>query len=209
MTTVFIGDLPDDASQRDIEDFFRDYKFDQIRLRNRFGFVDFRSTRDADDAVRELDGCRLNGQRVRIELSAGRRGRSRDRYSRSRSRSPPRRAPGGRSKPHRTNYTLEIENLSSRFNWADLKDMMRSAGDVTYTDAHQRMGKNRGEVCFKDSESLHAAKRKFDGEEINGRRIKCIIAEDGGRSRSRSRSRRRSRSYTRSRSRSRRSRSRS
>lgn len=25
------------------------------------------------------------------------------------------------------------------FSWADLKDMMRQAGEVTYTDAHQRM----------------------------------------------------------------------
>ena len=27
----------------------------------------------------------------------------------------------------------------SIFSWADLKDMMRQAGEVTYTDAHQRM----------------------------------------------------------------------
>ena len=25
------------------------------------------------------------------------------------------------------------------FSWAELKDMMREAGEVTYTDAHQRM----------------------------------------------------------------------
>ena len=42
------------------------------------------------------------------------------------------------------------------FSWADLKDMMRKAGEVTYTDAHQRMGKNRGEVCFANSDDLHA-----------------------------------------------------
>ena len=144
MPTIFIGDLPDDARQRDIEDFFRKYgKIEQIRLRNRFGFVDFRSQRDAEDAVRDLDGERMCGERVRLEISDGRRsgrrgsrdrGGSRDRYdhyinishqlnlsrrrrySRSRSRSRGRGGGGGggRSKPHRTKFTLEIDNLSSR-----------------------------------------------------------------------------------------------
>lgn len=54
---------------------------------------------------------------------------------------------------------LLIDSLGmtpSEFSWADLKDMMRKAGEVTYTDAHQRMGKNRGEVCFANSEDLNA-----------------------------------------------------
>jgi len=61
------------------------------------------------------------------------------------------------------------------FSWADLKDFFRAAGEVTYTDAHQRMGKNRGEVCFTTRDALHKAKDKFDGEEVNGRRIKIKI----------------------------------
>ena len=56
-----------------------------------------------------------------------------------------------------------------------MKDFFRQAGEVTYTDAHQRMGKNRGEVCFESRQALHRAKDKFDGEEINGRRIKLRI----------------------------------
>ena len=36
-------------------------------------------------------------------------------------------------------------------------------------------GKNRGEVCFADRDALHAAKKKFDGEDINGRRISLRI----------------------------------
>jgi arginine/serine-rich splicing factor 4/5/6 len=129
--TVFIGDLPDSARQRDIEDFFRKHgKIEQIRLRNRFGFVDFRSSADADDAVRDLDGEKLCGERIRLEISdgRGRRDRSRDRggrgggygrdggrgRSRSRSRGRGGGGGGGRSKPHRTRFTLEIENLSSR-----------------------------------------------------------------------------------------------
>jgi len=102
-------------------------------------------------------------------------------------------------------WSLDIRGRRYSGRWADLKDMMRQAGEVTYTDAHQRMGKNRGEVCFVDREALHAAKKKFDGEECNGRKLEVRITEDGSRSRSRSKSRSKSRS--RSRSRGRRSRS--
>jgi len=68
--TVFIGDLPDRARARDIESFFKRHgKIDQIRLRNRFGFVDFRDRRDAEDAIKHLDGDRLCGERVRLEMA--------------------------------------------------------------------------------------------------------------------------------------------
>ena len=90
--TVFIGDLPDRARARDVESFFRKYgRIEQIRLRNRFGFVDFRDRRDAEDAVKDLDGEKMCGDRVRLEMSDGNRRRRDDRrgrsYSRSRSRS--------------------------------------------------------------------------------------------------------------------------
>merc|ERR1712210_378283 len=166
---------------------------------------------EAPSAVNEFDWSLLTDP-------AARRSSSRDRGRGDRGRGDDRR---GSNRPHRTRYTLEVENLSSRVSWADLKDMMRKAGEVTYTDAHQRMGKNRGEVCFANSDDLHAAYKKFDGEDVNGRRLRLKITEDGSQSRSRSRSRsrgrksrsrsaRRSRSPRRSRSRSaRRSRSRS
>ena len=89
--TVFIGDLPDRARARDVETFFRKYgRIEQIRLRNRFGFVDFRDRRDAEDAVKDLDGERMCGDRIRLEMSDGNRRRKDDRRetrSRSRSRS--------------------------------------------------------------------------------------------------------------------------
>jgi arginine/serine-rich splicing factor 4/5/6 len=68
--TVFIGDLPDRARTRDVEDFFRKYgKLDQVRLRRRFGFVDFRERRDAEDAVHDLNNEKICGERVRLEMS--------------------------------------------------------------------------------------------------------------------------------------------
>ena len=49
-TTVFIGGLSDRARDKDIEDFFDKYgKVTQIRLRDRYGFVDFDDRRDAEE----------------------------------------------------------------------------------------------------------------------------------------------------------------
>jgi len=48
--TVFIGGLSDRARDKDIEDFFDKYgKVTQIRLRDRYGFVDFDDRRDAEE----------------------------------------------------------------------------------------------------------------------------------------------------------------
>jgi len=118
--TVFIGDIAEDTRRDDIEDFLEKSKYargryDGIRMRRRFGFVDFQSSRDADDFIRDMEGERLLGHRVRLEIAdalrgrGGRGGRSR-RDSRSRSRGRDR----GRDRPHRTKYCLEIDNLSSR-----------------------------------------------------------------------------------------------
>uniref|UniRef100_A0A1I7ZHL6 RRM domain-containing protein n=1 Tax=Steinernema glaseri TaxID=37863 RepID=A0A1I7ZHL6_9BILA len=55
----------------------------------------------------------------------------------------------------------------------DLKDMMRDAGEVTYADAH-KIQKREGVICFATRSYLDRALDKFQGKEINGRRIKLI-----------------------------------
>ncbi|CAH8846077.1 unnamed protein product [Trichobilharzia szidati] len=72
---VYIGDLPREASERELERIFREYG----RLRNvwvarnppGFAFVEFEDAADASDAVRELDGTVMCGVRARVELSTG------------------------------------------------------------------------------------------------------------------------------------------
>ncbi|EKX45851.1 hypothetical protein GUITHDRAFT_108300 [Guillardia theta CCMP2712] len=74
---VFVGNLPPDAEGRDLQDFFR--KYGQIndawvaRKPPGFGFVWFDDDRDARDACQDLDGTDLMGNRVRVEISTGRR----------------------------------------------------------------------------------------------------------------------------------------
>lgn len=226
---MYIGNLPKDTGERDLERFFRGYgRIRDVLIKNGYGFVELDDARDADDAVYELNGKRLLGERVSVERARGTpRGRDReswggrgggggggsggggDRHSRRDYGG----GGGGNSErygpPTRTDHRLIVENLSSRVSWQDLKDYMRQAGEVTYADAHRN--KNEGVVEFASYTDLKNALDKLDDTEINGRRIRLL--EDrkrdrkslsySSRSRSRSRSRRRSRSPSASKSRSR------
>uniref|UniRef100_A0A8C2Q1I2 Serine and arginine rich splicing factor 6a n=1 Tax=Cyprinus carpio TaxID=7962 RepID=A0A8C2Q1I2_CYPCA len=205
MPRVYIGRLSYHVREKDIQRFFGGYgKLLEVDLKNGYGFVEFEDTRDADDAVYELNGKELCGERVMVEHARGPR-RDRDSYgggggggrSGYSSRSRP-----GRDKygpPVRTEYRLIVENLSSRCSWQDLKDFMRQAGEVTYADAHKERA-NEGVIEFRSYSDMRRAVEKLDGTDINGRKIRLV--EDKQR-------RRRSYSGSRSRSRSRRHRSRS
>ncbi|EFN72838.1 rna-binding protein 1 [Lasius niger] len=73
---VYVGNLGSSASKHEIEGKFS--KYGPLRnvwvARNPpgFAFVEFEDPRDAEDAVRGLDGIHLCGTRVRVEMSSGR-----------------------------------------------------------------------------------------------------------------------------------------
>ncbi|XP_045075906.1 serine/arginine-rich splicing factor 6-like [Coregonus clupeaformis] len=217
MPRLYVGRLSYHVREKDIQRFFSGYgKLLEVDLKNGYGFVEFEDTRDADDAVYELNGKELCGERVVIEHARGLR-RERDVY---------RTGGGGRSSgyssrsrtgwdkygpPVRTEYRLIVENLSSRCSWQDLKDFMRQAGEVTYADAHKERT-NEGVIEFRSRSDMRRALDKLDGTDINGRKIRLVKDKPRRRrsysgSCSRSRSRRRScsrssGSHSRSRSRS-------
>jgi len=232
-TRVFLGNLSHQATERDVEKFFKGYGvMEEVSLKQGYGFVEFEDSRDADDAINDLDGKSICGRRVQIELAKGDRNARRengdrygsdrtDRYGRG---APPRRSfsdrgsDRGRDKawkdkyglPTRTKYVVLVKNLSTRISWQTLKDYFRDAGfDPTYADAHRERD-HEAVLHFSSREDMEKAVEKFDGKEMNGRKIELTIAEDdsrsGSRSRSRSRSRDKSRSKSKSRSRSRESR---
>jgi len=114
---VFLGNLPFDIRERDIEKFFLKYG----RVRNifiksgRYGFCEFDDYRDADDAIHDLNGKELLGTRITVEHARG-----------------PRRDGGGRGRdgdrrramwvdkygpPTRTKYRMIVENLSTKMSW--------------------------------------------------------------------------------------------
>ncbi|XP_029292093.1 serine/arginine-rich splicing factor 6-like isoform X2 [Cottoperca gobio] len=202
MPRVYIGRLSYNVREKDIQRFFSGYgKLSEVDLKNGYGFVEFEDNRDADDAVYELNGKELCGERVIVEHARGPR-RDRDGHGSGYSS----RTHTGRDKygpPVRTEYRVVVENLSSRCSWQDLKDFMRQAGEVTYADAHKERT-NEGVIEFRSHSDMKRAIDKLDGTDINGRKIRLV--EDRPRKRkSYSGSRSRSRSHRRSRSRSRRS----
>ncbi|GAA50688.1 serine/arginine-rich splicing factor 4 [Clonorchis sinensis] len=81
MSRVYIGHLPARCSERDIERFFKGYgRLRDVVLKNGYGFVEFDNEKDADDAVYDLHGRELRGERIIVEharLPPGSRGGSR------------------------------------------------------------------------------------------------------------------------------------
>ncbi|XP_068699443.1 serine/arginine-rich splicing factor 6-like isoform X2 [Montipora capricornis] len=214
---VFLGRLPRDIKEKDVERFFRGFgRIREINLKNGFGFVEFQDYKDADDAVYEMNHKELMGERITVEHArptsrsggsggggGGGGGGGRDGGSGMR------RGGGFRFRdrygaPYNTEYKVTVENLSSRASWQDLKDYMRQAGEVTFTQCHRdRIGE--GVVEFASLNDMQRALKRLDGTELLGKRLR--LTERGGRPRRSSRSlspqrrpRSRSRSPRRSRS---------
>ncbi len=61
---VYFGKLSRDCRERDLEKLAREFgRIRDIRLLQGFGFVEYEDSRDADDAVKDLDGTRFLGER--------------------------------------------------------------------------------------------------------------------------------------------------
>jgi len=94
VSKVYIGNLAEDARDRDIEKLFKGYG----RVRNivvkhegGYGFAEFDDREDAKDAVKDLDGSSFMGSRLRIEHARDSRDSRRD---------------GGRWSPPRGRFSL-------------------------------------------------------------------------------------------------------
>lgn len=73
---VYVGNVEQDGDVRELERAFRHFgPLRQVWVAHNpsgFAFVIFEDPRDAEDAVRELDGKKLCGHHVRVEISHGR-----------------------------------------------------------------------------------------------------------------------------------------
>ncbi|KAL7646655.1 UNVERIFIED_CONTAM: hypothetical protein RMT77_001906 [Armadillidium vulgare] len=185
---VYVGDLGSGASKQELEDVFSYYG----RLRNvwvarnppGFAFVEFEDSRDAEDAVRGLDGRTICGRRVRIELSTGK--------SRNRFRGPPPR----RGRPfhpedrcyecgERGHYARDCNRYNRRS-----RSRSRSPRRRSYSRSRSR---DRSRSRSRGGRS-HSRDRSRSASRGRSRSRDRSVSRDRSRSRSRSRSRGRDRS---------------
>ncbi|XP_042436780.1 serine/arginine-rich splicing factor SR34A-like isoform X2 [Zingiber officinale] len=214
--TIYVGNLPIDIRESEVEDLFYKYgRIVEVQLKNPprppgYCFVEFGSSRDAEDAVRGRDGYDFDGHRLRVELAHGGRGQS---FPTGRGT----RHGGGGNKQgvsHRSDYRVMVRGLPSSASWQDLKDHMRKAGDVCFAQVFRDGDGVMGLVDYTNSEDMKYAIRKLDDTEFKNPWSRSYIrvksyerskSRSPGSSRSPSRSRgpRRSRSKSNDRSRSR------
>ncbi|MCO5609384.1 hypothetical protein L7F22_063610 [Adiantum nelumboides] len=211
--TIYVGNLPGDVREEEIEDLFHKYgRIVDIELKlpprpPGFCFVEFEDARDAEDAIEGRNGYKYDSNYLRVELAHGGRGPPpSDRHS---SHSSGRGAPI----PRRAEFRVYVSKLPQTASWQDLKDHMRKAGDVSFAQVFREGGGTVGIVDYTNYEDMKYAIRKLDDSEFRNRYSRAFIRvqEDRGRGNSRrsySPRPRRSRSYSRGASRSR-SRSRS
>ncbi|PON52097.1 Splicing factor-like protein [Trema orientale] len=166
--TIYVGNLPGDIRMREIEDLFIKYgPIVDIDLKvpprpPGYAFVEFEDPRDADDAIYGRDGYDFDGYRLRVELAHGGRGYSlsADRYS-SYSHSS-----SCRGVSRRSDYRVMVTGLPLSASWQDLKDHMRRAGDVCFSQVFRDRGGMTGIVDYTNYDDMKYAIRKLDDSEF-------------------------------------------
>ncbi|KAL3994139.1 RNA recognition motif family protein [Acanthocheilonema viteae] len=150
---VYVGRLSYRAHERDIERFFRGYgRITEILLKNGYAFVEFSDRRDAEDAVHDLNGRSLLGDRVIVQ-NAKSRPRGRDMYrERMRERS--------RSRDRRRSRSRDRKRSHSR----DRKKRRHSSSESESPEDNRRRSSSRSQSLspkknFKKSGSDRKRKR--------------------------------------------------
>ncbi|CAK7348304.1 unnamed protein product [Dovyalis caffra] len=209
--TLYVGNLPGDIREREVEDLFFKYgpiAHIDLKIPPRppgYAFVEFEESRDAEDAIRGRDGYDFDGHRLRVELAHGGRGHSSsDRHSSH---------GGGRGRggvSRRSEYRVVVTGLPSSASWQDLKDHMRRAGDVCFSQVFRDGSGTTGIVDYTNYEDMKYAIKKLDDSEFRNAFSRAYVRvreydskRDSSRSPSRGRSYSKGRSDSRSRSRSR------
>ncbi|PRP78721.1 hypothetical protein PROFUN_13360 [Planoprotostelium fungivorum] len=75
-TRLYIGRLSSRTRERDLDDEFGRYgRISRLDMKNGFAFIEFNDPRDADEAVRDMNGRSLDGHKIIVERAKGSEGR--------------------------------------------------------------------------------------------------------------------------------------
>ena len=156
---VYVGNLPPDVSKRDVKRLFDKYgDILHVDLKTRrgplFAFVAFARAEDADDAVRAKNAFRWDGFRLRVEMP-----RTANASTRQSDFNKRQCLVSTSSVSRRSDFRVHVFGLPSSGSWQDLKDHMRSAGEVCFADVDGRGG---GLVEYVRFEDMKYAVTKLD-----------------------------------------------
>ncbi|TFK94749.1 hypothetical protein K466DRAFT_593225 [Polyporus arcularius HHB13444] len=161
---LYLGKLPPDARSEDVQKIFDGYgRIVDCRVMTGFGFVEFESSRDAEDALQHFNGKSFMGANIVVEFAKETRPRrdpfDADRAARSR------RPPGHR---------LIVSGISRDTSWQDLKDFGREAGSVSYADI-ERDAPGEGILEYLSREDAERAVKELDGRDLRGQPVRVAM----------------------------------
>ena len=133
-----------------------------------FAFCEYANVADAEEASRRATGMEIGGSTLRVELAKGG-------FVSTSARGPPRR--GG--------FRVKVYGLPGTASWQDLKDHMRSAGDIGFADMNKDGPEPVGLVDFSAPEGKAEALARLNGSTFTcvrggvGRRgegLGCVVS---------------------------------
>ena len=157
---IYIGQLPSDTTEADIARFFDGYgRLTLIILRSQAGYcyAYIEDKEDAEEAVHELKGRKILGQKIALELIE--RGSDLSGFEFPR-------------------FRLRVSNLSQNTSSTELKEYMMKAGDILACQAHIKT-KGYGEVEFRSWRNLTWALDHLDDTKLCGRNIQLTEVMEG------------------------------
>ena len=77
---IFIAKLSSNLREDDLKYYFRKYgHIRNLQLRKGYAFIEYDDYKDAEDAIHEMDGKKIEGQRIKVQAARGRRRDNKDR----------------------------------------------------------------------------------------------------------------------------------
>ncbi|KAH9945842.1 uncharacterized protein BXZ73DRAFT_86098 [Epithele typhae] len=166
---LYLGKLPPDTRSEDIQKFFDGYgRIIDCRVMTGFGFVEFETSRDAEDAMQQFNGKSFQGTNIVVEFAKETRPR-RDPYDAD--RIPRARRPPG--------FRLVVSGISRDTSWQDLKDFGREAGSVSYADI-DRDYPGEGILEYLSREDSERAVKELDGRDLRGQPVRVALDRERG-----------------------------
>ncbi|KAK7467507.1 hypothetical protein VKT23_004561 [Stygiomarasmius scandens] len=169
---LYLGRLPSDARQDDVEKLFEGYGRVvecTVKTGKGFGFVEFENSKDAEDAVQNFNGKNFMGTSIVVEFAKESRTR-RDHYEDRGVSARARRPPGIR---------VLVSGVSRDTSWQDLKDFGRTTGSVSFADIDRDVP-GQGILEYLSRDDADRACKELDNTELRGRPVRVTLDDTRG-----------------------------